>query len=139
MAIGRIHAVAIPIVEKYVLLRQGMVVGRNLPGKDAKRRVAVALRQVAQHLVVGPVLLDDVHHVFEYGWLAQLLRHGRRGRVAGGLRPFQRAQCLGEEAVACHRLRIPIQLVLGKRDGNALHHPVEPLHVPARLIGVGLP
>jgi len=42
-----------------------MVVGRHLASENAQRRVAVGLSESAEYLVVGAVLLDDVHHMLE--------------------------------------------------------------------------
>ena len=88
MAIGRIDAIAIEVVEQDVLPRQGMMVGGDELRVDAQAGIAVALGHVPEHLVVGLVLLEDVKHVLENGRLAGMHRHwapapGRPGAVAG--------------------------------------------------------
>ncbi len=65
MAIGGDHAVAIKVVQKNELLGQRVQVGGRLASEDAKLRVAVALADVAENLIVGAVFLDDVDDVLE--------------------------------------------------------------------------
>ena len=60
VAVGRDVAVAVEVVEQDELLGQLVVVGRDLAAEHHQRRVAVAPGDVAEDLVVGPVLLDDV-------------------------------------------------------------------------------
>ena len=52
------------------------MVGGDVLAEDAERRVAVALGQIAEHLVVGAVLLDDIDDVLEDARLADALGHG---------------------------------------------------------------
>src|SRR5664280_796107 len=40
-----------------------MQAGRNVLAKQHQARVAVTLRYIAKHLIVGAVLLDDVDHM----------------------------------------------------------------------------
>ena len=47
--------------------RQRAVIWGRRTREEEQRRIAVALRHVAKDLVVGPVFLDDVHHVLERG------------------------------------------------------------------------
>jgi hypothetical protein len=44
-------------------LGERVVVGRDRAAEEEQRRVAVGLREVAEDLVVGAVLLDHVDHV----------------------------------------------------------------------------
>ena len=41
------------------------MVGRNSPREKDQRRVAVALAQVAENLIISAILFDDVDDVFE--------------------------------------------------------------------------
>ena len=76
MAVGAENARAIGVVEQDELTHHLVVVGRDLLAEDAERRVAVALGQIAEHLVVGAVLLDDVDDVLEDARFADALGHG---------------------------------------------------------------
>ena len=60
VAVGRHLAVAVEVVQQHELAGQLVVVGRDLLGEEAQVRVAIALLHVAEDLVVGAVLLDDV-------------------------------------------------------------------------------
>ena len=59
------------------------MIGRDSLGKKAQPGVAVALRNVAEDLVVGAVLLDDVDAVLDRARLAELGRD-RIARLAVG-------------------------------------------------------
>src|ERR1039457_3118799 len=52
-----------------------MMVGRDVLWIDTKAGIAVALRHVPEHLVIGLVLLEDVEDVLENGGLADVQRH----------------------------------------------------------------
>ncbi len=66
-----------------------MLVRRHPLAEDAEGGVAVALRHVTQHLVVRPVLLDDVDDVLEEAGLADALgdRHGGNAGAGREERP----------------------------------------------------
>ena len=85
MAVGAEDAGAVGVVEQHELAGQLVLVGRDALAEDAEGRVAVALFHVAQHLVVGAVLLDDVDDVLEDARFAHALGHGAR-RLAGARR-----------------------------------------------------
>ena len=53
-----------------------MCVRRHVLAKQRERRVAVALRQVAQDLIVGAVLANDVEDVLDRRRVADLARNG---------------------------------------------------------------
>ena len=53
--------VGVEVVEQNEVARQRMNVRRDLLREQAERAIAVALRQIAQHLVVRAVFLDDVN------------------------------------------------------------------------------
>ena len=53
------------VVQRHEVARQPVVVRRCGRAKHRQPRVAVALRQVTQHLVVGAVFLDDVDHMLD--------------------------------------------------------------------------
>ena len=52
-------------VEDAEALRERVMVGRDGSREVREGRVAIGSRQVTEHLIVGPVLLDDVDHVLE--------------------------------------------------------------------------
>ena len=84
MAVGAEHAAAIEVVEQHELVDQLVMVGRHLLAEDAQIGVAVAPLHVAEHLVVGAVLLDDVQHVLDRRGLAMTLRNRPWRRIAHG-------------------------------------------------------
>jgi len=58
-------ATAVEIINNTELPRQLMFVGRDLLPVHAEGWVAVAGLEVTKYLVVSPVLLNDVDHVFD--------------------------------------------------------------------------
>ena len=100
--VGADLAFDVEVVEQHELADQGVMVGRHLRGEEAEARLAVALGEVAEDLVVGPVLLDDVDAVRDRRRQARLerdrvplrgFRAGDGGRVvllqrANSRRPF---------------------------------------------------
>ena len=65
MAVGAHLALDIKIVEQHEFARELVVVGRDFFTEQTQARIAVALRQIAQDLVVGAVLLDDVDAILD--------------------------------------------------------------------------
>src|SRR5450432_111591 len=62
-----------------------MMIGCDLFAEDGQPRVAVALAEIAQDLVVGAILLDDVEHVLNGRSDPYFTGYdGRRGRRLGG-------------------------------------------------------
>src|SRR5689334_4752100 len=78
MAIGRIHAVAIIIVQQNILLGQGVMIRRYKLRINAQARIAISLRDVAKDLVVSLVLLQNVEDMLENRRLADAQRHWYR-------------------------------------------------------------
>src|ERR1700722_445227 len=78
MSIDAPLAVAVKIVEGDELLGQGVMVGRHFASEDREARVAIALRQVPQNLVVGSILFDDVNDVLDRGSRADFAWNYRR-------------------------------------------------------------
>ena len=110
--VGRDVAVAIQVVEQHELFGQLVMVGRDLAAEHHQRRIAVAARHVAEDLIVGAILLDDVQHILDRRRLADLGRNGRLLGVGG-----VGEQLVGIRAVLVDRLGIRGQgLVVG--DGN---------------------
>ena len=80
--------VDVEVVEEDELGGEGVGVRGHLLAEEGQVRVAVALRQVAEHLVVGPVLADDVEDVLDRRGLAGRARDGRAlGPAPSGRRP----------------------------------------------------
>ena len=65
VAVGAHLGVGVEVVEEHEPLGELMMVGRDVPAEEHERGIPVPCRQVAQDLVVGPVLLDDVDHVLD--------------------------------------------------------------------------
>ncbi len=71
------------VVEQHELLRKRVVVRRHVAPEQHERRIAVPLRHVSEHLVIGAVLLDDVEDVPDRGGLPEVHRdRARAWRVA---------------------------------------------------------
>ena len=77
-----------------------MVVWCHLAPKDAQRRIAFALRQVSENLIVSPILLDDINHVLEDRGFAGALWNRHRLFPADTL--FPRAQYLRHARIRLH-------------------------------------
>ena len=65
VAVGAVRPADVSVVEQGELAGELAVVGHDRLAQAAQLRVAVALRQVAEDLVVGAVLLDDVEDVLD--------------------------------------------------------------------------
>src|SRR5258708_30511827 len=77
-------AIAIKIVECDVFMDERVLVGGNLFAEDGEGGIAVGALDVAEYLVVGSVLFDDVDDVFDLGGYAYTLRgYCCRARRAG--------------------------------------------------------
>ena len=92
-----------------------VLVGRDLGPEDAQGRIAVAFGDVAEDLVVGPVLLDDVDDVLEDGRLADPFRDGSRRLVRPGRLPGLLQQRI---AVVVQHLARQGRQFLGPGDGH---------------------
>ena len=67
MAVGAHVAIHVKVVEQDELARQRVLIGRDLLAEKHQVGRAIAFFHVPQHLVVGPVLLDDIDHVADRG------------------------------------------------------------------------
>ena len=65
MPVGGDFALDIKVIEQHELAGQGVMVRRDRVGEEAQVRVAVAFLDVAEDLVVGAVLFDDVEYVLD--------------------------------------------------------------------------
>src|SRR5262245_4467691 len=74
MSVLRDFTVAVQVVEENELFGDSVAIWRDVTPEEHQRWIAVALRKVAKHLIVGPVLHDDVEHVLDrraladFGW-----------------------------------------------------------------------
>ena len=98
VAVGAHFAVAVEVVEQHELLGDGVVVGRDLAAEQAQARVAVALGDIAEDLVVGAVLLDDVDDVLDGRAGAHLARDD-----GGGAAAARAPLSAGRRCTACWR------------------------------------
>ena len=104
------------IIQKYEPRSNRMKVGRDVLAEENDGRVAVALGQVAENLVVGAVLFDDVDDVLD---AAGFEVDGREWIGGGHVRRGRRAD-LRQAVVADDLLRFHPKL-RGVRHGNGLH------------------
>src|SRR5260370_30485133 len=65
MAVHADLAIAVEIVEQHELPGELVVIGGDFLAEDGEARVAVALTEISQHLVVRAIFLDDVEHVLD--------------------------------------------------------------------------
>jgi len=63
MAVGADLAVDVEVVQKNEVAGEGVVIRRDRFRKEAKVRLAVPFPDIAEDLVVGAVLLNDLHDV----------------------------------------------------------------------------
>ena len=68
--------IAIGIVEGHKLAGDGVLVGSYAFTKNSDRRIAITRLEIAKHLVVGAVFLDDVEDVFDRGLIPDMLWDG---------------------------------------------------------------
>src|SRR5688572_20550442 len=83
MSVTRIATRRVKVIEQDELGCALPVIRRHTLPEHHQRRLAIALRQIAEELIVGAVLLDDVDPVLDERRIAGTLRHGQR--CAGGL------------------------------------------------------
>lgn len=138
MAVGRVRAAVIEVVQQHELLGERVLVGRHLAPELHQVRITVALRQRAQHLIVSPVFLDDVEHVLEQRRLAQLLRDRHRLRMLTLLLMLAAPPAflceLEPVVVLQHLLGVGLQFAIsGERDDRGAAH--VRVHVLAGLVG----
>src|SRR5207249_3241361 len=100
VAIGREDAIAIIIVEQNVLLRQGVMVGRNKLRVNAEAGIAVSLWKIAENLVVGFVFLQNVKDMLENGRLSG--SQGHRHMQSADLSWLLRLPDLADTTVLVH-------------------------------------
>jgi len=74
--VGAIAAIGIEVVEQHEFTCQLALIGNDLVAEQVDGRISVTFLQIAEHLIVRAVLLDDVHHVFDRGGIAR--RDGNR-------------------------------------------------------------
>ena len=91
--------VDVEVVEQHELARQGVGVGRRILAEEAEARIAVSRRQVAEDLVVGAVLLDDVEDVRDRRGVADARGNRRRPRRRGRRRPVRRESGVSRRTV----------------------------------------
>ena len=103
MAVGRDVAVAVEVVEQHELLGQLVMVGRHLAAEHDQRRIAVAARQVAEDLIVGAILLDDVDDVLDRRGIARPWSGSRSCRGRGDRSAACRNTGSSVDRLACTR------------------------------------
>ena len=79
MAVRAEDAGAIRVIQQHEVAHHLVLIRGDVFAEDAERRIAVALFQRAEDLIVGAVLLDDIDDVLEHTRLATALRHRARG------------------------------------------------------------
>ena len=77
----------VEVVEHAELARQCVCVRRHVVAEQAQRRIGVAAIEIAEHLIEGTVLADDVEHVLDRRGIADAARDGRTHRRVGRCEP----------------------------------------------------
>ena len=80
LAVLRDFAAAVEVVEQHELLGERVLVRRDVAAEERQARIAVALLQIAEHLIVGAVLFHDEEDVLDRRRLADLRRNHRVAR-----------------------------------------------------------
>ena len=103
MAIGTDHSRAIRIVEEHEFARDFVLVGRDALAENAQRWIAIAFAHIAQHLVIGAVLFDDINDVLKQAGFADALRHWPRRLASPGWQSglFQQRIAHVQQSRAC--------------------------------------
>ena len=65
MAVEADGAAGVEVIQQHVFLGQRVMIGRDVAAVHHELGIAVALADVAEHLVVGAVLLDDQKDVLD--------------------------------------------------------------------------
>ena len=82
------------IVERDEIARQRMLVRRHRLAEHGQRRIGIAAPQIAQHLIVGAVFLDDIDDVLDA--LAKRRHQFRIGRIGDELESVVGGDRVGE-------------------------------------------
>ena len=109
VAVGAEDAAAVEVVEQHELFGQLVVVGRDLAAEDAQVGSPSPCFDVAEDLIVGAVLFDDVEDVLEDGRLAVPL--GNRARLGVRARRGEGVDRFGQAIVFEDLLRVRGELV----------------------------
>ena len=128
MPIGAVATGCIEIVQQHKFLGELVLIGRDVAPEHHQRRIAVALRDVAEHLVVGAILFDDKDYVIDGGRVAGALRDRHRAGFGSASRRRSSARQL-HPVVLGHRGSVTRELSgIGDRehgDGAAVG-----MHIP---------
>ena len=65
MSIGADVAIHVEIVEQHKFTGQLVMIRADVFLEETKRRIAGSHSNVAEHLIVAAILLDDIDHVFD--------------------------------------------------------------------------
>src|SRR5215472_5378110 len=84
MTVDADFAVTVQIVQSNELLSQRVLVGSHVAAENSQSRIAIAFGKIAEYLVVGAVLFDDVNNMLNGRAGADFARNdGGRSRRPG--------------------------------------------------------
>ena len=66
MSIGADFCIYKEAIEDSKTFSQCMMIGRDRPREEHKRRISIGLREIAKQLIVCSIFLDDVDHMLEW-------------------------------------------------------------------------
>ena len=83
VAISRVCAAGIGVVEEHKFTGQGVVIRADILAEQTQLWIAIPFLHVAKERVIGLVFFDDVDDVFKDTWLADALRDWNRCNITG--------------------------------------------------------
>lgn len=101
VTVGADFTLDVEVIEQDEVAGELVMVGSDAFGEETELRIAVALREVAEDLVVGAVFLDDIEAVFDRTDSPDAGRNGIVGAGGGGDEVvfLQRRAAVGERGV----------------------------------------
>src|SRR5207247_10954665 len=104
-------------IEERKFAHHFVLIGRDLFAKNAEGRIAIAAPLIAEHLIVGAVLLDNINDMLEEARFANSLRDGPR-RLAGPRGQFDQSDSLVAEIAPYNFRELGGALILLPRGGG---------------------
>ena len=83
VAIRRVCAAGIGVIEEHKFTGQGVVIRADILAEQTQLWIAIPFLHIAKERVIRLVFFDDVDDVFEDTWLADALRDWNRGNITG--------------------------------------------------------
>ena len=96
MSVGTDFRIHVEIIQQHETLCQRMLVWGDIPAKEQQRSISPSAGHIRQHLIIGPVLLDDIEDILDRRGLTRPHRNREtRGRGISQFRLPQRVRRVG--------------------------------------------